>query len=247
MNNDQYIINEDGVLYFTDDCKTIKSNQFKGNLSIRKIIVSKNIESIDAEAFSMCSNVEEVNVDCDNKKYYCPDGSNSIVERNSNILIFGCSNTIVSESVSEIGPFAFCGQNRLEKIVIPSNVKKLSPYAFDGCSSLIEVVMNDGLEEIGECCFKSCYKLETIHVPKTLKKIDNTAFSLIYDEFDFIVDDGCTWVNKIYFSGLKENFYNTFNINELFYMVFNLQHHDMTIKCEDGLLYLCYDDSDLDF
>lgn len=241
MNNDQYIINEKGVLYFTDDCKTIKSNQFKGNLSIRKIIISKNIKSIHAKAFSMCSNVEEINVDCDNKKYYCPDGSNSIVERNSNILIFGCSNTIVSKSVSEIGPFAFCGQNRLKKIVIPSNVKKLSPYAFDGCSSMIEVVMNDGLEEIGECCFKSCYKLETIHVPKTLKKIDNTAFSLIYG-YCGIIDDGCTWVNTIYFSGLKENFYNTFNVNKLFIIDLNLRNHDMVINCEDGVLVLSYDD-----
>ncbi|MCR4562596.1 MAG: leucine-rich repeat domain-containing protein [Bacilli bacterium] len=243
MNNSQFTVDENGVLRFDDSCKSVPSERFKNNINIKRIIIGKNIETIGKEAFSGCQNVEEIEIDKENTHYYCPDNSNSIVERDTNILVFGCSKTVIAEQVSGIGPFAFSDQHKLEKIHIPSNVKFLAPYSFDYCSSLVEVKMDDGLEEIEECCFRGCYGLETLYVPKTLKKVDETAFSLISNE-DGIVDDGDVMVHAIHFSGLKQDFYRTFNINKLFIMDLNLQNHDMVINCEDGVILLSNDQID---
>ena len=223
---------KDGVLSFSDDCTTILEEQFKGNTTIRKIIIGKNIESIGAEAFSCCPNISEIEV-LENSKYYCPNNSNAIVERDTGLLIFGCYMSVISEEVKAIGPFAFCGQTKLTAIDILGNCKIVGAYAFNGCENLKSVSMADGVNEIHEFAFKKCDNLESISFPKTLTCVDDSAFgkTICLDEecYGMLLDEGCVKVKRIIFSGEKKDFYRITNFQNIFVLDSNLSYGDMII------------------
>ena len=226
-----------GVLTFSDDYTIILEKQFKGNTTIRKIIIGKNIKSIGAEAFSCCPNVSEIEV-LDNNKYYCPFNSNTIIERDTGLLVFGCYKSIIGKEVKAIGSFAFCGQTKLTDISIPGNCKIIGAYAFDGCENLISISMADGVSEIHEFAFKKCDRLESVSFPNTLTSVADSAFgkTICLDEdcYGMLLDEGCVKVNHITFSGEKKDFYRVTNFQKIFVLDSNLSYSDMIIKRTDG-------------
>lgn len=104
------------------------------------------------------------------------------------------SSFVVPQSVTTIGPYAFCLQkglkevvlhdgitsignasfmacNALEKVIIPKQIRRIPKDCFDGCTSLRMVTLPDGLEEIGHCAFRQCRALEKIRLPNALKYV----------------------------------------------------------------------------
>jgi len=252
-----------GTLSFNDDVKEISSNQFKNNKLIKHIVIGANITNIDAEAFSMCSNVESVKVDEANKKYYCPKEANCIVDKDNGMLVFGCKNSVIDSCVTGIGPFAFSGQEQLIEINIPCNVKSIGSYAFDGCVNLKKVVIEDGVERIGANCFRLCDSLDEIVLPKTLKEVDNTLFGFCYEEYyqevekydceDFIgtIDEqrinelcGCRNLKKIRYTGTLTEFRSSFDIGS----IMSRNHINDILEeviCCDGNIKFKFDDDQL--
>ena len=169
-------MNKNEILFIDDE--KIPDIAYKGDFTIRKIFIGKNVRSIEAEAFSMCSNLEFIEVDEDNQWFTSGKGSNAIIEKASGILLVGCYKTEIPDFVTEIGPFAFCGQTKLKTITIPSHVYKVGSYAFDGCSELAELRIENGVEYIGAYCFKNCIKFEKIYLPNTKIDIDPTIFGV---------------------------------------------------------------------
>ena len=60
-------MDSNGILFIDDD--KIPEQAHKGDLSIRKIHIGKNVSTIGAEAFSMCPNLEAIEVDEDNLRF----------------------------------------------------------------------------------------------------------------------------------------------------------------------------------
>ena len=192
---------------------------FKGNLSVRKIFIGKNVKSIGAEAFSMCSNLESIEVDENNEYFTSENGCNTIIDKSSQTLLVGCYKTEIPEYIKEIGPFAFCGQTRLKKIIIPSNVNKINAYAFDGCSDAVEIKISNDVKYIGEYCFRNCAKLETISLPNTKIDIDATIFGVKPFNWDDMEASLSEWLEEpiitphfegtlnIFFEGTLDEYY----------------------------------------
>lgn len=155
----------DEVLHVNSE--TIPAKAFKENLNIKKVIIGKDVKTIGAEAFSGCFYIESFVVESENP-YFADHDSDAIIEKESGVLLVGCRTTIIPECVTEIGPFAFCGQSFLKKLTIPSSVKKIDAYAFDGCDELEELVFQGGMVPIGEHAFRLCDKLKTIHLQNSL-------------------------------------------------------------------------------
>jgi hypothetical protein len=151
----------DEVLYVNSG--TIPAKAYKGNLNIKKVIIGKDVKTIGAEAFSGCFYIESFVVEAENP-HFADYNSNAIIEKKSGVLLVGCHTTVIPECVTEIVPFAFCGQTFLKKLTIPSSVKKIDAYAFDGCDELEELVFQGGMVPIGEHAFRLCDKLKTIHL-----------------------------------------------------------------------------------
>ena len=55
-----FFINKYGTLKFNNNVTTIKAEQFKDNLKIKKVIISSTINKIEKQAFYGCENLEEV-------------------------------------------------------------------------------------------------------------------------------------------------------------------------------------------
>ncbi len=233
-------------LYLNDD---IKELSYKGNKDIRRVIIGKNVKNIGAEAFSMCPNIESIEVDKENQWFTSADHNNCIISKKTKVLLFGCFKTIIPDFVEEIGPFAFCGQTKLETVDIPGNVRIISANAFNGCENLKSVSMADGVKEIHEFGFKNCNELESVSFPKTLTRVDESAFGMTFcldDEcYGMLIDEGCVKVNNISFDGPKEDFYRVTNFQNIFVMDCNLSYSDMHIKCSDG--DIVFSNTNIDF
>ena len=98
--------------------ETILDKEYMGKLHIEKIKIGKDVKTIGAEAFAMCPNLKSIEVDEENEHFTSANGANSIIDKTSGVLLVGCQTTVIPECVTEIGPFAFCGQTKLNKIVI---------------------------------------------------------------------------------------------------------------------------------
>ena len=78
-------------------------------------------------------------------------------------------NKINGKPVYGIDDSAFYGNNKIEKVIIPSNVIYIGHQSFIGNDNLKEVVLPDNIVEIGTCAFDVCPKLEAIYVKKNTK------------------------------------------------------------------------------
>ena len=92
-------------------------------------------------AFFGCSGLTCIIVEPGNPKYDSRENSNAIVETESNTLITGCKNTIIPNSVTSIGRWAFYGCEGLTSITIPNSVTSIGSSAFSGCSGLTSITI----------------------------------------------------------------------------------------------------------
>lgn len=238
-------MDNNGTLFI--DAVKIPEIAHKGNSGIRKICIGKNVRFIGAEAFSMCPNLESIEVDENNRWFTSKNGCNAIIDKTSGVLLAGCYKTEIPKYVKEIGPFAFCGQSKLKKLTIPANIHRVSAYAFDGCSGLVELKVEKGVERIGEYCFRNCTNLETIYLPNAKIDIDATIFGAIPFNWD---DMHSSLLNSspittpcfegtldIFFDGTMEEYYENGPIVE-WYLSGSLieSKRIIYVHCKDGRL-----------
>lgn len=88
-----------------------------------------------------------------------------IVENGNKLLVgftnaLGASNTKITEDITEIGNYAFTGNNNLKKITIPANVTTIGTHAFEDCYKLSDVYMFGNTINFGNDTFKRTYEGE---------------------------------------------------------------------------------------
>lgn len=88
-----------------------------------------------------------------------------IVENGNKLLIgftdaLGASNTKITEDITEIGNYAFTGNNNLKKITIPANVTKIGAHAFEDCYQLSDVYILGNTINFGNDTFRRNYEGE---------------------------------------------------------------------------------------
>ena len=238
-------MDNNGILFI--DTVKIPEIAHKGNSSIRKIRIGKNVRFIGAEAFSLCPNLESIEVDENNRWFTSKNGCNAIIDKTSGVLLAGCYKTEIPEYVKEIGPFAFCGQTKLKKLTIPSHIHRVSAYAFDGCSGLVELKVEKGVESIGEYCFRNCTNLEIIYLPNAKIDIDATVFGVIPFNWDDMhssllksspITAPCfEGILDIFFDGTMEEYYENGPIVERYLSGSLIESKRIIyVHCKDGRL-----------
>ena len=116
-------------------------------------------------------------VDAGNTKYDSRNECNAIIETASNTLIAGCQNTIIPNSVTSIGNYAFYSCSSLTNIEIPNSVTSIGNFAFYYCTSLKSIQIGNSVTSIGEYAFADCSSLTSVVIPNSVTSIGDYAFS----------------------------------------------------------------------
>ena len=168
---------------------SVGETTFISNDGITKVIISPNINNIDAQAFTSCLKLVEINVDKNNLNYYsdegilyskdktelirCPAGKSGTCSVLADTETIGRSAFGNCKQLTEIefptglvniGEAAFTFCDALTEISLPSGLRYIEDYAFSGCFGLTEVTLSGNVERVNGSSFYSCENLEAIHV-----------------------------------------------------------------------------------
>ncbi|MGN0529233.1 MAG: leucine-rich repeat protein [Eubacterium sp.] len=149
-----------------DNLKSIGWGAFWG-CRFSKINIPAKVENIETGAFANCDQLTGITVDSNNKYYDSRNNCNAIIETKSNTLITGCQNTIIPNSVTAIGDYAFYYVENLSSITLPSGIKSIGTYSFFGCEDLTSIVIPNSLESIDTYAFDDCEKLKDVYYTGT--------------------------------------------------------------------------------
>ena len=132
--------------------------------SLTSITIPNSVTSIENSAFRGCSSIVSMSVKSSNTTYDSREDCNAIIETATNTLIAGCQNTIIPNSVTSIGEWAFGECSSLTSITIPNSVTSVGERAFQGCSSLTSITIPNSVISIGDNPFGLTDSLTTIVV-----------------------------------------------------------------------------------
>lgn len=150
---------------------SIGTSTFSGCRSLTNIIIPNNVTSIGGGAFDTCSNLTSIVVDSDNTIYDSRENCNAIIETASNLLIRGCENTVIPNSVTSIRMGAFTACVNLTSITIPNSVTSIGDGAFAACGSLTSIIIPDSVTSIGASTFAACSSLTNVTIPNSITSI----------------------------------------------------------------------------
>ena len=156
---------------------SIGDSAFSGCSGLTELILPNSVTSIGDSAFSGCSGLEKIAVESGNSCYDSRDNCNSIIDTETNTLIVGCKNSVIPNSVTSIGDFAFLGCRGLTELTLPNSVRSIGNCAFAYSSGLTELTLPNSLTEIGKYAFRGCSGLTELTLPNSVTSIGNYAFS----------------------------------------------------------------------
>lgn len=183
--------------------KTISVKAFDGCCSLTSITIPCSVEYISNDAFGCCEGLNSINVKDGNEIYDSRDNCNAIIQTDGNILITGCKNTIIPNSVTRIGNSAFFWCSTLESIVIPNSVETIGHYAFSGCDLKQVTCEASNPPTLGSYVFdKSSISRATLLVPYESLSLYETAegwkdFGTIKAFGEIELVDGEPYVNEV--------------------------------------------------
>lgn len=213
------------VLNIPDGVSTIGKGAFYNCNGLQEISIGSGLQQSDITSiFEGCHHVKSINVSPWNEFYDSRNDCDAIIERKTNTLVFGCTNTIIPTGVKAIGKYAFCGCHGLKKVVVPDGVEvigscaflncdslesvfvgndviKIESSAFQSCMSLREVNFGNSLSEIGTQAFYGCEGLSSIVMPNSLKNINFKAFASCTNLNSLTFGENSVWLDEISFFG----------------------------------------------
>ena len=141
---------------------------FESCNALKSITIPNSVTYFSGECFNSCSSLTSIVVSKNNKVYDSRENCHAIIKTETNLLLEGCQNTIIPNSVTRIGAGAFKGCSGLTSITIPNSVTRIGAGAFEGCDKLSSVTIENknGKVAIGRDAFPSSAKINYVGKPK---------------------------------------------------------------------------------
>ena len=143
------------IFEIPDTIKTIKQDAIETTNNLEKIIISKNVETIEEKSIFWNYGLSYIDVSTDNINYMSVDGVLYSKDGKHLIAYPAASDRDVYttlDTTEEVQSYAISSAKNLKKLYITEGVKSLNWGAIDSCSNL-----------------------EELHLPKSLNKIDQYA------------------------------------------------------------------------
>ena len=117
---------------------TIEKGALENCSEIESIYIPKSISIIEPGAFSGCNKLTSINVSTENPIYDSKNNCNGICR--DEMLVVGCSSTVITDKIYGIGMKAFLGLTNLRTITIPQQISYIGEDAFSGCTNVSNVM-----------------------------------------------------------------------------------------------------------
>ena len=155
---------------------SIGGEAFSGCTGLTSVTIPNSVTSIGSAAFNGCNGLTSIKVENRNPTYDSRNNCNAIIETNTNTLIAGCKNTVILNSVTSIGDYAFTGYSSLTSVTIPNSVTSIGYSAFYGCSGLTSVDIPNSVTSIGGYAFLGCSNLTSVTISNFVTSINSCTF-----------------------------------------------------------------------
>ena len=180
---------------------TIGERAFGYCSSLTNIIIPKNVVNIGNKLFTACNSLTSIIVEDGNAIYDSRENCNAIIETETNTLISGCKSTIIPNTVTTIGKYAFLDCSSLKSITIPNSVTTIGAAAFYYCTSLESLTIPNSVKTIGSQAFESCSSLTSVTIPNNVKTIERLSFAQCTSLANVTIPNGVTTIGEDAFSG----------------------------------------------
>lgn len=159
---------------------TIKGGAFS-NSQLSSIVIPASVTSIEGTPFGDCESLTSIVVDEGNTVYDSREDCNAIIATSSNKLVAGCKETVIPNSVTSIGSYAFSNLIELKAIVIPNSVQSIERNAFENCRGLTDITIPYSVRSIANYAFLGCRNIKDVYsqieYPSALNKYVFQAIS----------------------------------------------------------------------
>ncbi|MCR5339269.1 MAG: leucine-rich repeat protein [Lachnospiraceae bacterium] len=147
----------------------IDKGAFKGNTTIERLILGKNVTTIKESAFEGCTNLKQISFN---------EGLVTIEKR----AFFGCTSLkeiVTPKTLKSIGESAFENCTSLSKVTLNEGLLDIGAKAFRGCKSITSITIPKSVLKIGNQAFENCIKLKTLKFASgsALQSIGKSAFA----------------------------------------------------------------------
>ena len=225
---------------------SICSGAFSTCEPLKAIIIPKSVTNIGKFLFSSCTSLVKIKVQHDNPVYDSRNKCNAIIHTTTNTLVAGCKNTIIPNTVTRIGDYAFASIFDLNSIVIPEGVTSIGEYAFMYCTSLSTVKLPNSVVCIEQGAFSFCKSLESIIIPNGVTNIEKYAFNYctslksisLPNSINYIGSEAfreCLSLESIRFDGSISD-WRKLNINNQIPILCKVYCNDGIIDCFEDLI-----------
>lgn len=187
---------------FPNSVEHIGGGALFGCKGLTAIHIPANVKEIGEDVLCECKNLTSIVVDEKNNYYDSRNQCNAIIESNSNTLIAGCSSTVIPNGVLKIAHQAF-GGSTIKSVVIPDSVSEIGPSAFCACEELQSVEISGSVEVIGQLAFCGCKSITTITIPDGIKEIGDSVFMGCENLNIVLMSDCVETIGKDIFYGCK--------------------------------------------
>ena len=183
---------------------------------LKKLVLPKHLHTLGRGAFYGCDKLEQLTIRgdfmweqswMDYNPFYSTERLSVIKNSNPNFIaedgmllsadrkiLFRCVNDdkeiVVKDGVETIAQGAFCGRDKMEKVILPGSLRTICRDAFRGCRNIDNVDIPEGVLSIGVDSFSFCWNLKTMKLPLSLKEIGPAAFEHSDKLQNFIYPEG---------------------------------------------------------
>ena len=153
----------------------IGARAFEECTLMQTLRIGKDVASIGERAFVRCSGLTSITVDAANTAYDSRNDSNVLVDHLTNTIIAGCNNSVIPETVTAIGDYAF-SYCTFDTFSVPVNVTAIGANAFRDCYNLKSLTIPEGIARIEDGTLYGCYSLTSFTIPESVTFIGTEAF-----------------------------------------------------------------------
>ena len=154
---------------------SIGNHSFRG-CGLTSVTIPNSVTFIGFGLFGDCLFLEQIVVEMGNSIYDSRENCNAVIETSTNKLVAGCKSTIIPNSVTSIGKWAFGYCQGLTLLNIPNSVTSIGDLAFVSCFDLTMLYIPNSVSTIGMRAFQTCSNLISIIIPDSVTTIGDYAF-----------------------------------------------------------------------